>query len=630
MPRPLAMTARRPDRTNPARNSTQSRWAGRPGWPLSVVAAWALLSACATQPPDASAGEVTQAPAGQEAPASQEEASQAEASQAEATAPSSPGDEPSLIEEPSPAEEPGAETPPNPLESFGGEILGAPGEQWQVDEAGRRFFLIEIERKPYYKVLANGFVMLPPGAAYELAEEREETLVVRVLDPQQLEATKKERPRAQPGRGEMVADLAALEVPTVDRITLENAGVLGRRGQWRQGFELADMNGDGHLDLVHGPPRKSRGVPRIFLGDGDGGWRNWPELRFESDPLDYGDVAVADYDGDGELDMALAIHLRGLVVLRGDGEGTFTQWGEGLPYWYPGSGRSLQPYSSRTVEAVDWNRDGRPDLLTLGEGPRLVRDQGAEAPGVSHGERGAILFLNGGDGTWTRYDQKTPERQLFGDGLAVGDFDGDGRSDFAIASNVSGATKIIKMGTEDGGWEDVALPGIVRPGSYGSVHAADLDGDGRDELLLGFAAAGPEESWWTGIDLVELEDGEWLRAPLVAVPENRGAVTALATGDLDGDGLIDLVGLTGAGDRWILLGTGPKSFVREASEELAPKEVECQGYDVAVAPVGAGGAPVLIMGFAGEPGSETIFGNVERRCPSEGSLETWSVAERRE
>lgn len=586
--------------------AARRRAAGRRGWPLSAFAAWVLLAACATQAPGVSAGEVAEPPA-TEPPAAAEVAAREE-----------------------PAGEAAAKLA-NPLEAFGGEILGEPGEQWRVDEDGRRYYLIEIERKPYFKILPNGFVMLPPGAAYELAEEREDTLVVRVLDSEQLESTKKPRTEAQPGREQMVADLAALEVPTVDRIALENVGDLPRRGQWRQGFELADMNGDGHLDLVHGPPRKSSGEPRIFLGDGDGGWRNWPELRFESEPLDYGDVAVADYDGDGVLDMALAIHLRGLVVLRGDGEGVFTQWGEGLPYWYPGSGTSLQPYSSRTVEAVDWNRDGRPDLLTLGEGPRLVRDPGAEAPGVSHGVRGAILFLNRGDGAWERYEQPTVERQIFGDGLAVGDFDGDGRFDFAIASNVSGATKIVKMGTEDGGWEDVALPGIVRPGTYGSVYAADLDADGRHELLLGYAAAGVGESWWTGIDLVELEDGEWVRTPIVAEPENRSAVTAIETGDLDGDGVADLIALTGAGDRWVLLGTGTKTFVREASAELAPKEVECQGYDVAVAPVGAGGAPVLLMGFAGEQGSETIFaGTLERRCPSEGSLEMWAVARDRE
>jgi hypothetical protein len=570
--------------------------ARRRGWLVPAVAAVALLlTACASQPPG-EAGEVGDA----------------------ATDPGSQAREPRAAEAPPPVIA-------NPLESYGGKVLGEPGEEWLTDEDGYRYYLVEIEREPYHKVLPNGYVMLPPGAAYELEEAREDALVVRLRDSAQLEASREEARKAQPGRAEMVADLVDLEVESDDRLQLRKSA-LSTRGQWRQGFELVDMNGDGHLDLVHGPIRKGDGLPKIFLGDGDGGWRIWRETRFESQPLDYGDIAVADFDGDGELDLALAIHLRGLVVLRGDGEGTFTQWGEGLPYWYPGSGKRLQAYSSRTVEAVDWNRDGRPDLLTLGEGPRLIREPGSEAPDVSHGERGAILFLNLGDGRWERYDQGTRERQIFGDGLAIGDFDGDGRSDFAIASNVSGATKIVKLGTEDGGWEDVALPGIVRPGTYGSVHAADLDGDGRDELLLGFAAAGEGEDWYTGIDLVELEDGEWRRTPIVAEADDRTAVTALATGDLDQDGHIDVVALTGFGDRWILLGTGAKTFRREESTELVSREVSCQGFDVAMAPVGSGGSMTLIMGFAGESGSETIIPTMEAKCPSEGSLEAWTVA----
>src|SRR5260370_861172 len=40
------------------------------------------------------------------------------------------------------------------------------------------------------------------------------------------------------------------------------------KGQWRQGFAIADMNGDGHPDLILPPPRGVPGVPEIFLGDG--------------------------------------------------------------------------------------------------------------------------------------------------------------------------------------------------------------------------------------------------------------------------------------------------------------------------------------------------------------------------
>ena len=527
-----------------------------------------------------------------------------------------------------------ASGPPDPSTLYvppsGGEVILSPEGDWFVDEHGQQYYLVEVERRPEHKILADPdkvetgkkAVILPPGAAYQLVEEREDTLVIKIYNYQASAAV---APRPRPDRAALVADLAELEVETSDRLRFEpfSRGLPGR-GQWRQGFELVDMDGDGNLDIVHGPPRKSDGRPRIFLGDGEGGWRLWREARFEGQPLDYGAIAVADFDGDGKLDLALAVHLRGLQVLLGDGRGRFRQWGQELPYWTPGVGEQPAAFSSRTVEVVDWDRDGRPDLLTLGEGPRLVRDTGAKSPGFSHGDRGAILFLNRGDGRWERYDQGTGRTEIYGDSLALGDFDGDGRTDFAVASRVRGAGDLVKLGREDGSWEDVSLGELVRPGLYGAAHAADLDGDGRDEILLGYAA-GDGETWWTGIDRLDLEDGAWRRTPIVAERENSSAVTAFATGDVDGDGLLDVVALTGAGQRWILLGEAGGGFVREESAELAPAEVDCQGYGVAVAAVGAG-RPVVVMGFAGESGSEQIIPGLEKKCPSGGSLEAWTPA----
>ena len=506
----------------------------------------------------------------------------------------------------------------------GGKIVLSPEGDWFTDEKGQ-YYLVEVESKPTYTKLSGNRVMLPPGAAFDLVEERGNILVVKIYNPESFP----ENPlRASAPPSALLADLAELKVGASDRLQLVpfNRG-LPKRGQWRQGFELVDMNGDGNLDIVHAPPRKGDGSPRIFLGDGAGGWRPWQEARFEGQPLDYGDIAVADFDGDGALDLAVAVHLRGLQVLRGDGRGTFRQWGEGLPYWAPGMGGEVPEYSSRAVEVVDWNRDGRPDLLTLGEGPRIVRQSDAKTPGFRHGSRGAILFLNSGGGKWERYDQGTGRDRLFGDGLAVGDFNGDGLADFAIASRVKGATKILQLGKADGSWEEVSLGELARPGVYASVHAADLDGDGRDELLLGYVATGggSKESW-TGIDLVEHENGSWRRTAVAAEKGYLGGVTALTAGDIDGDGRQDLVALTSSGERWVLLGTPNGAFVREASAELAPIEPQCQGYEVGVASLG-GGRAFVVMGFAGEPGSEQIF-NVaaQKTCPSEGSLEAWTAA----
>ena len=496
-----------------------------------------------------------------------------------------------------------------------------PDGEWQVDDQGREYFAVEVPREPYYTI-HNGRVMLPPGASYELLEVTDSTVTVKIYNPASIEY---EGRKPDQTRQEAVADLSKHEIAVADVLTFQRTGeALPKRGQWRQGFRTVDMNGDGHLDIVHGPARKGDGVPKIFLGDGAGNWRLWREARYEGVGLDYGDIGVADFDGDGNLDLAIAVHLRGVAVLRGNGEGTFRSWGEGLPYWEPGR-EEAPPFSSRTLEILDWNRDGRPDLLTLGEGPRLMRAGSSRTPEVSLGDRGAILFLNRGAGQFERYDQGTGRRKIFGDGLAVGDFDGDGLADFAVASNVRGATELVKMGRKDGTWEDVSLGTLVRPASIGSVHAADLDGDGRDELLIGYIVSESEETRWTGIDRFDLGDEGWSRQVVAAVPEDRQAVTAIETGDLDGDGSLDLVALTGRGDRWVFLADDEGSFVREASSELTAQETGCEGHHAEIVELGEDDGTVLLMGFAGESGTEQLIPGLETRCPSQGSLEAWKV-----
>src|SRR5262245_42878837 len=92
---------------------------------------------------------------------------------------------------------------------------------------------------------------------------------------------------------------SAVETAALRSLVFEPFGRgLPTRGQWRNGFAVADMNGDGHPDIVHGPPRKVRGGPVVFLGDGRGGWTVWKDARFPAAPYDYGTAAVADFNGD--------------------------------------------------------------------------------------------------------------------------------------------------------------------------------------------------------------------------------------------------------------------------------------------------------------------------------------------
>jgi hypothetical protein len=118
---------------------------------------------------------------------------------------------------------------------------------------------------------------------------------------------------------------------------------------------LADLNGDGRLDLLAvnqgatvGP---STGTLGVLLGNGDGTFQPVianPTTRLSVDY--FGQMAVADFNGDGKLDVACGASD---FLLLGNGDGTFQA---PLSLGFDGTG----------IAAWDFNGDGRPDLAVGG------------------------------------------------------------------------------------------------------------------------------------------------------------------------------------------------------------------------------------------------------------------------
>lgn len=609
--------------------------------PLAV----AVLAGCATSPGGregvkaASAGEPAEASPEAPAPAGAETIEQAPPAQAGAEEGQAPVDEEGvfLVQDFSGMTE---------MEKYRIFVAGPPSRppdgQWRTDDPyGRRYFVWKIPKvdKAYRFVDDESRVQLVGGLSMDVVDHDEHSISVKVYGPSAEVAARLEERKSRPARGPMSeaeaeaeaqAQLGSQErrvyVPEGDRISFQRFDRgLPTGGQWRNGLDLADMNGDGHLDIVHGPLRKGPARPLIFLGDGTGEWRQW-NARFPAGlSMDYGDVEVADLNGDGIPDLALAMHLRGMLALLGDGEGTFTAWHEGLDYSRPDAHEGPATYSSRALALVDWNGDGRPDLLTLGEGPSFGRATGSPtgetAPEFRGGARGPVLYINQGDGTWVRQDQGTGGAQNFGDSVVVGDFDGDGHPDFATASNNRGQKDLVNFGRPDGSWEKVEVEVVPDEAVVRGLRAADFDGDGRDDLAIGYVQVIDGE-WRTGLDLLFYSGEGWERLPL-ASDDSREGIWAIGAGDLDGDGRTDVVAVTGFGDVWVFLGRPGRGFVFEASPELSPPDWGCTGYDVEIADLDGDGAGEMVLSFAGEPGSEQLIPGARSRCPSGGGLRVW-------
>ncbi|HET7451921.1 MAG TPA: VCBS repeat-containing protein [Thermoanaerobaculia bacterium] len=389
-------------------------------------------------------------------------------------------------------------------------------------------------------------------------------------------------------------------------VRFERAGEgLPRKGQWRQNIAVADIDGDGKLDIVATPARLGGGgLFKVWSGDGKGSFHETKvtvvnkEGKPASPSIQYGGVAVADLDGDGRPDVVTASHGGTVLVFLNRGGGNFQMANAGLP----------PKLSSQAVAIFDVNGDGRPDLVVSQDmiNNDLRRKTGKDTNQVR-------VFLNGGKAGWKK-DPGAPVGACFSFDIFPIDLAGTGTArDLLTGCRALGGWGLTWKNDGKGKFENELFETIeqaayhfaVAPGTVGPEHhPAFVD---LFEKHAGALAA-------QGLNVYFKDSAGWHTIPVWRQKSYRARLISVAMGDLDGDGLDDIVFPDRAAKKVRIFFQTPDGKFMEAPENTEPP-LDCPATDTRLADIDGDGRLDIVLSKATfsespmDPGGIDVFLN---------------------
>lgn len=283
-------------------------------------------------------------------------------------------------------------------------------------------------------------------------------------------------------------------------------GILNTIGSSIFSHTVGDFTGDGKLDALTADGME------LYLARGNGDGTFSTVTRIYSNAVDNVDEVVAgDFNSDGKMDIAASVGSS-IRLFLGDGSGGFTLT----------STVATSNSYDRELKVGDINGDGKLDLVGAGND--------------------ISVFIGNGSGGLTASTSFSPDFSV--NGITLADLNGDGRDDVAYTMNQD---IYIHQGLSDG---TISSYSTTTSGFNlsGDIEAADLNSDGIMDLVYSGDSTDLAVRLGNG-------DGTFKAVSLYAA---TGGFSHLKIADLDGDGLLDVVGVQG--DPMIFKGRGDGTF----------------------------------------------------------------------
>lgn len=310
-------------------------------------------------------------------------------------------------------------------------------------------------------------------------------------------------------------------VPYVYQFTTAATGGIGQLARYQDvpvgerpsGVAVADVDGDGDLDMLCANFQSN--TVSVRFNSGNGFFSGTTEISVGVGP---GQVAAADADGDGDLDF-YTVNTNSVSLRLNDGTGQFSGTTELL-----GGGGS--------IAVGDTDGDGLPNVLTDTAGKLVLGDIDGDGDLDLCSATGPVVKLNNGTGVFTGTIVLDSNTGYIPKSVAAGDIDGDGDLDLVSAASLPhllDGRVVVWQNEGNGQFRKTAV--IPLSGLTNDIALSDMDGDGDLDFLASNFISGPLD--------IGLNNGS---GTFTKAPRGTGlGDIALAVGDLDGDGDLDVL-----------------------------------------------------------------------------------------